>query len=479
MNEMQQLLSTLTALEEEMKRFSGLVKEVMSSITMQEFVPEKANTDMMQCIMELNTKQKECLKLYKQAKLGDTPPKKLRIMRDQIEKRKGSDRKIEYLESVKKSFLSLYTENEDVDAKLQEFKEKIVTIKVDKYPLEKCLVYIRPFAVFLTMIKADDPVKAIEQVPVLNDYFGSALVAHITISKDIFIGEDAAEFTLEGEEASESPKGSTVKPKKESVQNVGSANNQSATAGAGKKGETATIDKSSVASKENKVASQSGAVAQSQQMKDPRLAAQAAVQPTAQAAVQSTVQASAQSAAQVSTQPAAQPEVKAEEPKPAVQTAAQPEVKAEEPQAAAQTAAQPEVKAEEPQAVAQTAAQPEVKAEEPQTAAQAAAQPEVKAEEPKPAAQEKAQSKSKESAPEKDAPVAKPKKVPADNKKRTKPKRPKKVDLKALLEEDGFREDRLDDPELRKMQEQEQKGKKGKKDSNLSLLKGPNTPGAF
>ena len=114
MNEIQQLLASYNELEEEMIRFSTLVKEVMASITMQEFVPEKANTEMMQCIMELNTKQKECLKLYKQANLGDAAPKKMHIMRDQIEKRMNEARKLEYLEAVKKSFLSLYTEDAEV-----------------------------------------------------------------------------------------------------------------------------------------------------------------------------------------------------------------------------------------------------------------------------------------------------------------------------------------------------------------------------
>ena len=45
MNEIQQLLASYNELEEEMIRFSTLVKEVMASITMQEFVPEKANTE--------------------------------------------------------------------------------------------------------------------------------------------------------------------------------------------------------------------------------------------------------------------------------------------------------------------------------------------------------------------------------------------------------------------------------------------------
>ncbi|MCH5268498.1 MAG: hypothetical protein J1E62_09155, partial [Lachnospiraceae bacterium] len=324
MNEIQQLLSTLTDLEEEMKHFSGLVKEVMSSITMQEFVPEKANTEMMQCIMELNTKQKECLKLYRQANLGDNPPKKIRIMRDQLEKRKGENRKIEYLESVKKSFLSLYTENAEVEAKLQEFKEKIVTIKVDKYPLEKCLVYIRPFAVFLTMIKADDPVKAIEQVPVLNEYFGSALVAHITISKDIFIGEDAREFNMEAEEASDLPKDSTVKGKNESVQNVESRRNQADTAKDNKQN-VANTNKAPVQSKQESVP-----VAQ------PQPAAKAA---PAQPAVQPKAEAKAEEVKAAPAQPAVQPqaEAKAEGVKAApAQPAAQPqaEAKAEEVKAA-------------------------------------------------------------------------------------------------------------------------------------------------
>ena len=43
-------------------------------------------------------------------------------MRDQIEKRMNEARKLEYLEAVKKSFLSLYTEDADVEEKLQENK---------------------------------------------------------------------------------------------------------------------------------------------------------------------------------------------------------------------------------------------------------------------------------------------------------------------------------------------------------------------
>ena len=48
MNEIQQLLASYNELEEEMIRFSTLVKEVMASITKQENEPEKANTEMMQ-----------------------------------------------------------------------------------------------------------------------------------------------------------------------------------------------------------------------------------------------------------------------------------------------------------------------------------------------------------------------------------------------------------------------------------------------
>ena len=54
----------------------------------------------------------------------------------------------------------------------------------------------------------------------MNEYFGSALVAHITISKDIFIGDDATEFNLEGEEASDLHKDSAVKKKNETVRNA-------------------------------------------------------------------------------------------------------------------------------------------------------------------------------------------------------------------------------------------------------------------
>lgn len=218
MNETQQLLTAYNDLEAEMKRFSTLVKEVMASITMQEFVPEKVNTDMMQCIMELNKKEKEVFKLYKQAELGETVPKKMRVMREQIEKNLNEQRKIDYLEAVKKSFLSLYTEDPEVEKALQSFKDKIVTIKVEKYSLEQCLVYIRPFAVFLTMIKSDDPVKSFEQVPILMEYFGSELVAHITVSKDIHIGEDATEFSLEGEDEPVSAKESMMQGSKQPVQ---------------------------------------------------------------------------------------------------------------------------------------------------------------------------------------------------------------------------------------------------------------------
>ena len=387
MNEIQQLLASYNELEEEMIRFSTLVKEVMASITMQEFVPEKANTEMMQCIMELNTKQKECLKLYKQANLGDAAPKKMHIMRDQIEKRMNEARKLEYLEAVKKSFLSLYTEDADVEEKLQAFKDKVVTIKVEKYPLEQCLVYIRPFAVFLTMIKSDDPVKAIEQVPVLNEYFGSALVAHITISKDIFIGDDATEFNLEGEEASDLHKDSAVKKKNETVQSAGSK-------------EDADTAKN-------------------------------------------------------------------------VETKQEPEVQPVEEQAAPQEEepVQEETAQEEAPAVEETSEEAEAavteEAEEEAAATDSAEDTSAEtAEEDTQEADEPAEAEQKE------APVAKSKRVHPDPKKPSKPRKAKKVDLKALLEEDNFKESKFDDEELHRMQQAERGGRKSKGDSKASFLKG-------
>ena len=393
MNEIQQLLASYNELEEEMIRFSTLVKEVMASITMQEFVPEKANTEMMQCIMELNTKQKECLKLYKQANLGDAAPKKMHIMRDQIEKRMNEARKLEYLEAVKKSFLSLYTEDADVEEKLQAFKDKVVTIKVEKYPLEQCLVYIRPFAVFLTMIKSDDPVKAIEQVPVLNEYFGSALVAHITISKDIFIGDDATEFNLEGEEASDLHKDSAVKKKNETVQNAGSKEN----ADTAKNVET------------------------KQEPEAQPVEEQAAPQEEEQIVEEETVQ-----------------EETAQEEAPAV------EETSEEAEAAVTEEAEEEAAGTD-------------SAED--TSAETAEEDTQEADEPAEAEQ-------------KEAPVAKSKRVHPDPKKPSKPRKAKKVDLKALLEEDNFKESKFDDEELHRMQQAERGGRKNKGDSKASFLKG-------
>lgn len=383
MNEIQQLLASYNELEEEMIRFSTLVKEVMASITMQEFVPEKANTEMMQCIMELNTKQKECLKLYKQANLGDAAPKKMHIMRDQIEKRMNEARKLEYLEAVKKSFLSLHTEDADVEEKLQAFKDKVVTIKVEKYPLEQCLVYIRPFAVFLTMIKSDDPVKAIEQVPVLNEYFGSALVAHITISKDIFIGDDATEFNLEGEEASDLHKDSAVKKKNETVQSAGSK-------------EDADTAKNVETKQE----------------------------PEAQPVEEQTTP---QEEEQIAEEETVQEETAQEEAEAAVTAEAEEE-------AAATDSAE--------DASAETAVEDTQEADEPAEAEQ------------------------------KEAPVAKSKRVHPDPKKPSKPRKAKKVDLKALLEEDNFKESKYDDEELHRMQQAERGGRKDKGDSKASFLKG-------
>lgn len=393
MNEIQQLLASYNELEEEMIRFSTLVKEVMASITMQEFVPEKANTEMMQCIMELNTKQKECLKLYKQANLGDAAPKKMHIMRDQIEKRMNEARKLEYLEAVKKSFLSLYTEDADVEEKLQAFKDKVVTIKVEKYPLEQCLVYIRPFAVFLTMIKSDDPVKAIEQVPVLNEYFGSALVAHITISKDIFIGDDATEFNLEGEEASDLHKDSAVKKKNETVQSAGSK-------------EDADTAKN---------------VETKQEPEAQPVEEQAAPQEEELIAEEETVQ-----------------EETAQEEAPAV------EETSEEAEAAVMEEAEEEAAATDSaeDASAETTEEDTQEADEPAEAEQ------------------------------KEAPVAKSKRVHPDPKKPSKPRKAKKVDLKALLEEDNFKESKYDDEELHRMQQAERGGRKDKGDSKASFLKG-------
>lgn len=197
MSDIQKLVSAYHALEDEMKQFESLANEVLDSIHAQEFVLEEINTDMMQCIMELNKRQKEVFKLYKKANLGDEIPAKRPDMWEQIDVGLEDQKKLDYLEAVRTSFLSLYTDDSEVDKALQKFKDKVMMITVEKYPVDKCLVYIRPFAVFLTVIKSSDPEKTVELVPILMDYFGSKLVAHVTMSKDIYIGEDATEFTME------------------------------------------------------------------------------------------------------------------------------------------------------------------------------------------------------------------------------------------------------------------------------------------
>ena len=59
-----------------------------------------------------------------------------------------------------------------------------------------------------------------------------------------------------------------------------------------------------------------------------------------------------------------------------------------------------------------------------------------------------------------------------DPKKPSKPRKAKKVDLKALLEEDNFKESKFDDEELHRMQQAERGGRKNKGDSKASFLKG-------
>ncbi|MDE6568850.1 MAG: hypothetical protein K2K70_14135, partial [Lachnospiraceae bacterium] len=219
MNDIQKLVNAYHALEDGMEQFDSLAKEVLDSIHAQEFVSEEVNTDMMQCIMELNKRQKEVFKLYKKANLGDTIPIKRQDMWEQIDVGLEDQKKLDYLEAVRTSFLSLYTDDEQVDKALQKFKDKVMLITVEKYPVDKCLVYIRPFAVFLTVIKSSDAEKTVELVPILMDYFGSKLVAHVTMSKDIYIGEDATEFTMDEQipedsaEQAELPKDSGEKAK--------------------------------------------------------------------------------------------------------------------------------------------------------------------------------------------------------------------------------------------------------------------------
>ena len=238
------------------------------------------------------------------------------------------------------------------------------------------------------MIKSDDPVKAIEQVPVLNEYFGSALVAHITISKDIFIGDDATEFNLEGEEASDLHKDSAVKKKNETVQSAGSK-------------EDADTAKN---------------VETKQEPEAQPVEEQAAPQEEEQIAEEETAQEEAPAVEETSEEAEAAVTEEAEE------------------EAAATDSAE-DVSAE-------TAEEDIQEADEPAEAEQ------------------------------KEAPVAKSKRVHPDPKKPSKPRKAKKVDLKALLEEDNFKESKYDDEELHRMQQAERGGRKDKGDSKASFLKG-------
>ena len=131
MSDIQNLVSAYHALEDEMKQFDSLANEVLECIHAQEFVSEEVNTDMMQCIMELNKRQKEVFKLYKKTNLGDTIPTTRPEMWEKIDLGLEDQKKLDYLEAVRKSFLSLYTDDAEVDKALQKFKDKVMMITVE------------------------------------------------------------------------------------------------------------------------------------------------------------------------------------------------------------------------------------------------------------------------------------------------------------------------------------------------------------
>lgn len=397
MSEIQQLLNAYNALEDEMKQFDTLASKVLAGIRAQEFVSEKINTDMMQCIMELNKKQKEVFKIYKKANLGDAAPKKMRDMRDQIEAGLEEQKKLDYLEAVRNSFLSLYTEDKEVDKALQTFKDKVKTITVEKYALDKCLVYIRPFAVFLTVIKFNDPEKTVELVPILMDYFGSKLVAHVTMSKDIYIGEDATEFTME-EQIPEDSADQAELPEDETDS------------------EEIAQDSKEIDQKED-----------SEETED----------------LQEVVENEAsQEEAEVFNLLESDVEKQEEEDEKFAQYLEETK-KAEE---------------AEKDMLKGDVGPTELDPDELGTIELEPMEPELK-----------------------DIPPANivSSEKPEESTKPAKPKKPKKVDLKALLEEDNFSESKLDDPELKEMNDGKKKRKKGSKDSGFLNPKGIGTIGGF
>lgn len=398
MSDIQNLVSAYHALEDEMKQFDSLANEVLDCIHAQEFVSEEVNTDMMQCIMELNKRQKEVFKLYKKINLGDTIPTSRPEMWEKIDLGLEDQKKLDYLEAVRKSFLSLYTDDAEVDKALQKFKDKVMMITVEKYPVDKCLVYIRPFAVFLTVIKSSDPEKTVELVPILMDYFGSKLVAHVTMSKDIYIGEDATEFTME-EQIPEDSADQAELPEEDGSTEMDGAN-----------GSDDVVE------------------VNQDQLEEPEETAQAdeTAEPVSGAEVFNLLESDA--------------EKQEEEDEKFAQYVKETEAV----EKAQQAILNEEVDAPEldPDALGIIELQP--------------LEPEVK-EIPT----------ANIITPEEAEGVARP----------AKPTKPKKVDLKALLEEDTFSEAKLDDPELQEMKDRKKKKKGGKKDAGL--LRGLGSMGGF
>lgn len=398
MSDIQNLVSAYHALEDEMKQFDSLANEVLDCIHAQEFVSEEVNTDMMQCIMELNKRQKEVFKLYKKINLGDTIPTSRPEMWEKIDLGLEDQKKLDYLEAVRKSFLSLYTDDAEVDKALQKFKDKVMMITVEKYPVDKCLVYIRPFAVFLTVIKSSDPEKTVELVPILMDYFGSKLVAHVTMSKDIYIGEDATEFTME-EQIPEDSADQAELPEEDGSTEMDGAN-----------GSDDVVE------------------VNQDQLEEPEETAQAdeTAEPVSGAEVFNLLESDA-------------------------------EKQEEEDEKFAQYVKETEAVEKAQQAILN------VEVDAPELDPDALGIIELQPLEP----EVKEIPTANIITPEEAEGVARP----------AKPTKPKKVDLKALLEEDTFSEAKLDDPELQDMKDRKKKKKGGKKDAGL--LRGLGSMGGF
>lgn len=184
----------IDGLREEFIYLKSNIENIIDCINSNSFLSELDIKNTIANLVEINRLREQCKAEYPSLMgIADLPDNISKIQEDLLAKKKALSVTLKYEQALKVFFI-LHSKNEECEAQLDKFKQKIIADNIENMSPEDCQERFGQYIDFIEAYKEVDPYKLVEYVQKLTPYFTNELITSVVFTKNIY--EKTEEETL-------------------------------------------------------------------------------------------------------------------------------------------------------------------------------------------------------------------------------------------------------------------------------------------